>query len=139
MRALVLALLVASPALASELDDARESCAKKGRDCDKVQQLENAERSASVHAREAELAAARAKLDAEIAEQEQAEAKAEADLRAKCGKDFHRVRVGMRWERVRQCAGEFEVRAQDERGTVYEAAGGLVRVENGRVTRWIAR
>lgn len=76
----------------------------------------------------------------EAADQAQAEAN-EAALRKKCGKDFGRVRVGMTWKRVRQCAGvdlEWSTKAEDERGIIYECENGAVRVEGGKVVRWVA-
>jgi len=92
------------------------------------------------HAQErAAHAAALAQQSAGVEAMERAEAEAAAALKKKCGKDYQRVRPGMKWSRAQTCAGPFELVAEDETGAVYEAPGGAVRVERGRVVRWIAR
>ncbi|WP_248545281.1 hypothetical protein [Myxococcus fulvus] len=61
-----------------------------------------------------------------------------AEHKAKCGKV--KLRVGAKWgPRLRECYGPFTLKAQDEAGAVYEAAGGWVRVQGGKVVRWVAR
>lgn len=97
------------------------------------------EAEAVYQADEARRAEVRERQRVEVAAEIEAERQAEEALRAKCGKDFHKVRVGMAWARVQECSGPFDVKAQDEKGTVYEAAGGFVRVERGKVKRWIAK
>jgi hypothetical protein len=74
-----------------------------------------------------------------LASSKRLEAERLAARKAKCGKDDGRVRVGMRLDRALLCAGPFEQVAEDTRGVVYEAPSGLLRVEAGRVVRWVAR
>lgn len=73
-------------------------------------------------------------------EDDQEQAKAEAALKKKCGKDYHRIQIGMSFTRVKKCSGltEFTAKYQDTQATVYEANGGAIRVERGLVTRWAA-
>lgn len=63
------------------------------------------------------------------------ESDADAARRKKCGRDYMRVKVGMKFSRVAECAGEFSLKYEDERANVYEAEGGLIRVEHGKITR----
>ncbi len=68
----------------------------------------------------------------------QAEVDDEA-LQKQCGRYYMSLKVGMKWSIVKKCSGPFWVKYQDAQATVYEAEGGFVRVENGIVTRWIAK
>ncbi len=128
------------------LEEARLQCEKDFNACplrdqlEEQQRAEDRKRSDEEYERSKREAAA---LQAEAAAEEQAEQKAQeqADtaLKKKCGSDFHKLRVGMSFARVKQCSGlEFELTAQDEKGSVYSASGGWVRVQAGRVTRWAA-
>lgn len=68
-----------------------------------------------------------------------AEAKRLVALKAKCGKNYMKLRVGMSWKIARACTGmEWSARAEDRTGVVYEASGGFVRVEKGIVVKWVA-
>jgi sRNA-binding protein len=91
-------------------------------------------------AREAALEAQRAEAAEEERITQEEEREKEAVLRKECGKDFHKLRVGMIWTRVQKCSGleSFEVVSEDRVGRVYEADGGFIRVEKGKVVRWIA-
>jgi hypothetical protein len=137
-----LLLLWPTLACADELADAERACERDVKACARVDELKAAAKSDADRAYEAERLRAEAELRQRYAEQdarEKAEAEQEAALRTKCGADYMRVRVGMKWPRVQECSGPFDVKGQDERGTIYESAGGFVRVERGRVTRWIAK
>jgi hypothetical protein len=136
---LALAMLATAP---GELEAAQAAC-EKSLDACRVYNALRAQAEAEEAAR-ADAAVAEQRAKAEVVKQhadaQAAEDQAREDaLRKKCGADYGRVRVGMKWERVRQCAGEFSLTGEDERGQIYEAAAGLVRVERGRVVRWVAR
>ncbi len=61
-------------------------------------------------------------------------------LKKKCGKDFERIRRGMKFDRVRACSRiEFSFKYEDERATVYDSEGGMVRVEHGIITRLVVK
>jgi hypothetical protein len=137
MLTLLLVVLAGSP----ELEKARGECERDLEACARFEALEAEEEKATREAnekkaranqaaREAHLEQTRAKLRAE----DEKEAQQVAALRKKCGRDFGRVQVGMKWTRVRECAGPFEIAFEDPKGTEYQAEGGRVRVERGRIT-----
>ena len=78
-------------------------------------------------------------FNASEAAEKAADAAKETAMRKVCGKDYMRVHVGMTLTRALQCLGDLELVAQDERGSVYEATGGHVRIEGGKITRWVAK
>jgi hypothetical protein len=128
---------------ASELQEATTACERDNVACHRAEALREVLRAEQARLADAEIERKKAEQEAErarLAELEAAEqAKADA-LRKKCGADYGRVRVGMDWGRVRKCAApDWWVKAQDDRGTVYEAEPGFVRVERGRVVRWVAK
>jgi hypothetical protein len=83
---------------------------------------------------------------ARVEREEKAKAEAaDKTLKAKCGANYHKLRVGMAFTRARECSGlEFSARAEDRRGIDYDAVApgdfgtGHVRVERGVVVRWQA-
>lgn len=142
MLAIVLFAALAQSPAEEELKTARQECERSIVACARAEELEarvKAEHAAKADADAAarkEKEAATLQSAAEDAAREQAEENA---LRKKCGADYMRVRVGMRWTRVKECAGNFDLVGEDARGAVYEAEQGVVRVERGRVVRWIAK
>jgi hypothetical protein len=107
------------------------------------QEREASERAASEQRAAAELSAQAEREAAAKAEADRvaaAEQVREDALRQKCGKDFGRVRRGMRWgPRLQECAGPFVLVSEGVTGSIYEAPGGLVRVRGGKVAAWTAR
>jgi hypothetical protein len=140
MRALILAAVLAADP--TPLERAQAACEKNLDACKERDRLEAEARAADDARLEREYqeqkardAAAEKQADSDRAVED---AKDEA-LKKKCGKDYHRLKVGMSWSRARECTGmEWTTKAQDQRGTTYEAQGGYVRVEGGKVIRWVA-
>lgn len=132
--------------------DERDRVAKEARDSQR--RTEEAAAQAAADEREARERAAREQRDRLAAEQwqrendernrraaeEQAKVAAEEEaLRKKCGRDYGRMAVGMKWARVQQCSGSFALVRQDAAGSVYESGDWLVRVQNGVVVTWQVR
>ncbi len=124
-RFILLAALAAEP---TPLEKAQAACPEDPKACEEVTRIRAAN--------DAQLSKT---YEETVAAQDAAEkSKAEA-LQKKCGKNYRRLKVGMAWSVVKECTGfDWSVKAQDQRGTVYEAQGGYVRVEAGKVVKWIA-
>lgn len=145
MLSFALAILL-NQSLQEQLEKAQAACAVDPKQCaqrDKIaRQVYSEKLEADEKRRQEEQKAYEDRTNAEIAAEEQAEQERQAKLKKRCGKDYKRIKVGMKFERFKLCSGfavdDFEVRAQDERGAVYEVNGGLLRVENGIIRRWIA-
>ncbi len=85
------------------------------------------------------LAALACLIAAPLAAQTQTEADAwEAAIRKKCGADLMKVRVGMKFARVRECSGDFKLAGEDAEGEIYKAQHGRVWVRDGVVVKWLA-
>jgi hypothetical protein len=143
-RALILAGFLAVPAMAGELEDAQLGCERDSKACERLDQIkaklkaESDRRAHEEYVKSLEREAAlRAHAAEESAREEAEEAARDAELKKVCGKDYHRVKPGMSWERVKRCSGveDFELRYADAVAKVYESEGGIVRVERGKVTR----
>lgn len=78
-------------------------------------------------------------FDAQVAADQAAEEAGIEALKKKCGNDYMRVEVGMKWKRVKECAGEFHIKIDDPQFQVYEGIGGLVTVQGGVVRRVVRR
>lgn len=136
---------VALADVAADLQRARDACEKDLKACAAIKPLEAAQAAED----DKRLAAKQAERDAALAEQnaqvaaEIAAWEVREDARKKiCGKDYARVRVGMKFSRVQECAEigvEFELVGQNTRSSLYEIEGGIVRVENGKVAAWVAK
>ena len=139
---LVVLLVLSAPVAADDLANARAACERDFAACARVTELEAVEREAQDRQAEERYAQEQAARAARLA-QEQAEADAlereQAERKKKCGKDYQRVRRGMKWSRVQACAGPFTMVSEDALGAVYKADGGWVRVHRGRVVRWTSR
>lgn len=124
--------------LTVNLSDLAEHCARGDKAA--CQERDRALATTPAPAKQPDRKAALERQQAEVAAQDAADAAADAELRKACGKDYHRIKIGETWKRVQQCAGAFDwsITYQDAAATVYTAAGGFVRVERGRVTRWAA-
>lgn len=144
-RLLPLLVALSAPAVAADLAQLRvdlavaeKACAADLDACARVDDLKLQVRAAeleqvAVEQQERDAAAAKLLAEAQAAEEQQ-----EAERRKKCA--AVQLRVGAKWgPRLQECYGPFAVKAQDETGTVYEAAGGWVRVRGGKVVRWVAR
>jgi hypothetical protein len=143
----LLMLLAASPGDDKELAarcDAATQTRDDGRNEGAYQAcLERRGAPAAPDVDEAPASKTRAEVDREEAnrryQQQMADLQAAADakdeaMQKRCGKDYHRIRVGMSFARVQQCAGvELWVKYADATNKVYEGDGGLVRVEHGKV------
>jgi membrane-bound lytic murein transglycosylase B len=135
------AMLAAAPT-PEALAAATAACERDLKACAYRDQLQAEKHAADLQEAEVQRKILEAEREAAL-ERVRAEEAAEAErveaLRKSCGRDYMRVRVGMRFAKVERCAGPFSVVAEDERGAVYEAEGGLVRVEHGKVVRLVHR
>jgi Zn-dependent M32 family carboxypeptidase len=122
----------------SALEQAEVACARDLKACahrDELLVREKAERDRLLAEQEAKRQEELRRQHDEVAAAEASEEAEQNALRKKCGKDFNRVRVGMKFARVEQCAGPLELRAETATYKIYEGSGGAVRVEHGTVTR----
>lgn len=121
------------------LEASEQACERDYKACperDRLRKETDAQRDAQV---EAEEAAGQRQRDEQLASVEALEQKEIAALKRKCGRDYHRVAVGMSFDRVRLCSGGLTLRYADGGAKVYEGSGGLVRVEAGKITRVLYR
>lgn len=116
---------------------------------------QKAERQKRIKRAEEYEAKQRAKAEAERQERERKEAAAEKvkeakikALKAECGKDYHKVRVGMTLKRVEHCTGKFTLSSQLNRSdgvaSVYRHCAkygyscGYLVVMDGKIIAWQA-
>lgn len=131
----LIAAAILAVAVPLQLQKARDACEADLSACAERDRLEQTWR----HEQEAARSAAVERQRQEVQDDDARAAAADAELRKACGRDFHRLRVGMKFERVKKCSGLiFSAFAEDKSGIVYSAAGGFVRVERGVVVKWVA-
>lgn len=145
----LLMLLAASPVpdpFYVALEGLQRACGRDSRSCADYAAAKAAKATADNASRQsAELQAEVARLAEIHSHDEENSAKAEAEeaalakLQKKCGEDYHRVQVGMSFARVLKCSADFpdafSLKYEDQRAKVYESEAGMVRVENGKITR----
>lgn len=91
-------------------------------------------------ARQKQIEEEAAKRQAERDAAEKERIKKVNSLKAECGEDYRRVRVGMQFSRVEKCVGNFHLTSQINRVdgilSTYENKSGFVHVMDGLVVSW---
>jgi hypothetical protein len=133
------ALTAAALLATTPLEQAEIACERDYKACPERDRLRTEERAAPEHPAHKDLG--RQLREAQENEQraERKEAAKAAETKKKCGSDYNRVRVGMAFARIQECAGPFRLQAEDEKGAVYTSPGGWVRVESGKVVKLLRR